>query len=159
MRFREQAGYDQAVELGKDLRDLLALLETHGVHYLLVGGFAVAVHGTPRYTKDLDVWVEVAPDNAARIVAALAEFGMQSLGLAESDFLEPDVVIQLGYEPNRVDFLTRLTGVEFADAYPRRVTIAVAGISVPVIDRESLIANKLALGRPHDLADAEDLQR
>jgi hypothetical protein len=146
------------VELGRDFRDLIELLNRHGVRYLAVGGFAVAVHARPRYTKDLDLWVEVSVDNARRIVAALDDFGFASLGLRIEDFLEPDVVIQLGYEPNRVDFLTNLTGVSFAEAYPMRVSIKVGDLEVPVIDRASLITNKRALGRPHDLDDAKGLE-
>jgi hypothetical protein len=147
------------VQLGKDFRDLLELLNRHQVRYLIVGGFAVAIHGSPRYTKDLDIWLDVSPDNAARIVAVLDEFGFASLGLRAEDFLDPDVVIQLGYEPNRIDFLTKLTGVEFAAVYPSRVSISIGGIDVPVIDRASLIANKRALGRSHDLDDAKDLDK
>lgn len=146
------------MELGKDFRDLLELLNRHQVRYLAVGGFAVAVHARPRYTKDLDLWVEVSVDNAARIVAALDEFGFASLGLRIEDFLDPDVVIQLGYEPNHVDFLTNLTGVQFAEAYPMRVSTKFGDLEVPVIDRASLIANKRALGRPHDLEDAKGLE-
>jgi hypothetical protein len=145
------------VELGKDFRDLLELLNRHQVRYLAVGGFAVAVHGRPRYTKDLDLWIEVSSDNARRLVAALDDFGFASLGLQVEDFLDPDVVIQLGYEPNRVDFLTNLTGVSFAAAYPMRTSAKVGDLDVPVIDRASLITNKRALGRPHDLDDAKDL--
>jgi hypothetical protein len=145
------------VELGKDFRDMLGLLNRHGVRYLVVGGFAVAVHGTPRYTKDLDIWIEVSEDNAARLVAVLDAFGFASLGLTAADFLDPDVVIQLGYEPSRIDFLTKLTGVDFAAAYPARTAIEIGELSVPVIDRATLIANKRALGRPHDLDDARGL--
>jgi hypothetical protein len=144
--------------LGKDVRDLLALFAKHGVRYLIVGGFAVAVHGVPRYTKDMDLWVEASPDNAVKIVAAIGEFGFASLGLVADDFTAPDMVIQLGYEPNRIDLLTGLTGVQFADAYPRRITTMIGDIEVTIIDRESLIANKRALGRPQDLADAEELE-
>lgn len=147
------------MELGKDFRDLLELLNRHAVRYIAVGGFAVAVHGRPRYTKDLDLWIEVSSDNAARIVAVLEEFGLGSLGLLAEDFLDPDVVIQLGYEPNRVDFLTKLTGVEFAESYPKRVVTRVGDLEVPVLDRASLIANKRALGRPHDLDDTKGLER
>jgi hypothetical protein len=146
------------VDLGKYFRELLELLNHHQVRYLAVGGFAVAVHGRPRYTKDLDLWIEVAPDNAARIIAVLDEFGLGSLGLRAEDFLDPDVVIQLGYEPNRIDFLTKLTGVEFADAYPKRTSTMIGNIAVAVLDRESLIANKRALGRPHDLDDTRGLE-
>jgi hypothetical protein len=122
----------RVVQLGKDFRDLLELSNRHQVRYLIVGGFAVAVHGSPRYTKDLDIWLDVSPDNAARMV---------------------------GYEPNRVDFLTKLSGVEFAAVYPSRVSTSIGEIDVPVIDRASLIANKRALGRSHDLDDAKDLDR
>ena len=144
--------------LGKDVRDLLALLAKHDVRFMVVGGFAVAFHGTPRYTKDLDVWVECSPDNARRLVHVIEEFGFGSLGLTTHDFETPDLVIQLGYEPNRIDFLTGLTGVRFEDAYPRRVAATIDGIEVPVIDRQSLIANKRAFGRAQDLVDAEDLE-
>jgi hypothetical protein len=146
------------VELGKDFRDLIELLNRHGVRYLAVGGFAVAVHGKPRYTKDLDLWIEVSAENARRIIAALDDFGFASLGLRVEDFLDPDVVIQLGYEPNRVDLLTTLDGVEFANAYPLRTSTKVGELDIPVIDRASLIANKRALGRPRDLEDAKDLE-
>lgn len=153
------AVYDAYVELGKDFRELLELLNKHQVRYVAVGGFAVAIHGRPRYTKDLDLWIEVSPDNAARIVAVLDEFGLGSLGLRAEDFLDPDVVIQLGYEPNRIDFLTKLTGVEFADAYPKRIFTRVGDLEVPVLDRASLIVNKRALGRPHDLDDTKGIER
>jgi hypothetical protein len=147
------------LQLGKDFRDMLELLNRHHVRYLVVGGFAVAVHGTPRYTRDLDIWVDVSPDNAARLVAVLDDFGFASLGLTAEDFLDPGVVIQLGHEPSRIDFITKLTGVEFAAAYPARATATIGDLEVPVIDRGSLIANKRALGRLHDLDDVEGLDR
>lgn len=145
--------------LGKDVRDLLVLLNQHEVRYLIVGGFAVAAHGTPRYTKDLAVWVECSSDNARRLVGAIEEFGFGSLGLTDQDFATPDMVIQLGYEPNRIDFLTGLTGVRFDDAFPKRISRTIDGITVPIIDRESLIANKRAFGRSQDLTDAEELEK
>lgn len=144
--------------LGKDVRDLLVLLDQHGVRYLIVGGFAVAVHGTPRYTKDLDIWVDCSPDNAARLATVMDEFGFGSLGLTTTDFSTPDLVIQLGYEPNRIDLLTGLTGVKFDDAYPKRVKGTIDGLELPIIDRESLIANKRAFGRSQDLTDVKDLE-
>ena len=97
------------------------------MRYLVVGGFAVAAHGFPRYTKDLDLWLDCTPENAARVVAALADFGFGSLNLTVEDFTTPDLVIQLGYEPNRVDLLTGLTGVVFETAYPRRVSTTIDG--------------------------------
>lgn len=145
--------------LSKDLRELLRLLEQHAVRYLVVGGFAVAIHAVPRYTKDLDIWLECSADNAVRVLQALADFGFDSLGLTVTDFATPDLVIQLGYEPNRIDLLTGLTGVAFADAYPKRVSATLDGISVPVIDRQSLVANKRAFGRAQDIADAEALEK
>ncbi len=89
--------------LGKDVRELLVLLDKHDVRYLIVGGFAVAVHGTPRYTKDLDIWVECSSDNANRLVRVLEDFGFASLGVTAVDFETPDLVVQLGYEPNRIE--------------------------------------------------------
>jgi hypothetical protein len=145
--------------LGKDIRDLLRLLEQHGVCYLIVGGFAVAAHGFPRYTKDLDVWVDCSRENAARILSALDEFGFGSLDLTVDDLATPDLVIQLGYEPNRIDFLTGLTGVRFNEAYAKRVSATIDGMELPIIDRHSLAANKRAFGRPIDLADAEELEK
>lgn len=145
--------------IGKDVRDLLGLLAKHGAKHMVVGGFAVAAHGFPRYTKDLDVWLECSPENALRVLAALEEFGFGSLGLTAQDFETPDLVIQLGDEPNRIDLLTGLTGVRFEDAYPRRLEVELDGIRVPIIDRHSLAANKRAFGRPQDLVDAEELER
>ncbi|MFN0253686.1 MAG: nucleotidyltransferase [Kofleriaceae bacterium] len=146
------------MQLGRDFRDMLATLESHGVRYLVVGGLAVAVHGTPRYTKDLDLWVECSPENASKLVAAINAFGLGSLGLVDADFLDPDIVIQLGYEPNRIDLLTALTGLTFADVYPKRHYAELDGMRIPIIDRESLLANKRALGRPHDLDDAKGIE-
>lgn len=137
----------------------MKLLDEHSVRYLVVGGFAVAVHGIPRYTKDLDLWVECSVDNARRVLAALDAFGFGSLELSVEDFTTPDLVIQLGYEPNRIDLLTGLTGVTFAEAYPKRITSSIDGIEVSVIDRASLATNKRAFGRPQDLADVEGLEK
>ncbi|GBF04862.1 hypothetical protein DAERI_030028 [Deinococcus aerius] len=144
--------------LTADFEDFLRLLNERQVRYVVAGGFAIAAHGTPRYTKDLDVWVEVSPENAERLLLALDDFGMASLGLTSADLEERDMVLQLGYEPNRIDILTGLTGVEFHEAYPRRVLLQLGELRVPFLAREDLIANKRALGRPRDLADIEDLQ-
>ncbi len=129
------------------------------MRFLVVGEFAVAVHGIPRYTKDLDIWVECSEDNAKRLLAVLEAFGFGSLELSVEDFTTPDLVIQLGYEPNRIDFLTGLTGVMFDDAFPKRISATIDGIDVPVIDRASLAINKRAFGRPQDLVDAEGLEK
>ena len=148
------------MQLSKDFKDLLDLLNQHGARYLIVSGYAVAAHSVPRYTKDLDIWVEASVDNGQRIVvAALDEFGFGSLGLTVEDFAAPDQVVQLGYEPNRIDLLTAISGVRFEDAYPVRINVAFEGLTVPVIDRASLIANKRATARPRDLLDAAELER
>ncbi|MBI5651210.1 MAG: hypothetical protein HZC40_12310 [Chloroflexi bacterium] len=132
-------------------------LNASRVRYLVVGGYAVAFHGHPRYTKDLDVWIESSPQNAARVVKALQHFGFGSLGLTQSDFSAPDQIIQLGNPPNRIDVLTSLAGVEFAQCYAARVRVIVEGIRVNVIDARHLKKNKRVAGRPQDLADVASL--
>jgi predicted nucleotidyltransferase len=144
--------------LNQDFREFIQSLNDNGVRYLVVGGYAVALHGHPRYTRDLDVWIDMSPDNAANVVKALGQFGFGSLDLKISDFLVPDQVIQLGYPPNRIDVLTTLPGVDFASCYPSRLEIDVAGVRVNFIDLENLKKNKRATGRHQDLADLENLQ-
>ncbi|PNY79845.1 hypothetical protein [Deinococcus koreensis] len=140
-----------------DFRDFLEALREREVRFIVAGAFALAAHGHPRYTRDLDVWVEVEPGNAERIVAALQDFGMGSLGLTQADFLSENMVIQLGYEPNRIDLLTTLDGVSFGEAYPRRVMLKLADCTAPVLDLDTLRTNKRATGRVRDLADLEEL--
>jgi hypothetical protein len=144
--------------LNQDFREFIQSLNDNGVRYLVVGGYAVALHGHPRYTRDLDVWIDMSPDNAANVVKALGQFGFGSLDLKISDFLVPDQIIQLGYPPNRIDVLTTLPGVDFASCYPSRLEIEVAGVRVNFIDLENLKKNKRATGRHQDLADLENLQ-
>ena len=142
--------------LGKDFREFIASLNANGVRYLIVGGYAAAFH--PRYTKDIDVWLEATPDNATRAIHALEAFGFESIGLTGADFLEPDQVIQLGFPPNRIDLLTSLNGVEFTSCYPARVQVDIDGELVDFIDLENLKKNKQAVGRTQDLADLENLE-
>ncbi|MEB3272714.1 MAG: DUF6036 family nucleotidyltransferase, partial [Prochlorothrix sp.] len=144
--------------LNTDFLDFLALLNQHQVHYLIVGGYAVAVHGHPRYTKDIDIWLEISPENAQNLLRALAAFGFGSLGLTETDFLSSDRVIQLGYPPNRIDLLTSIDGVEFGECYGDRLQVEMQGLTLPFIDLDSLRRNKQASGRFQDLADLENLQ-
>ena len=144
--------------LSKDFKEFIDLLSAHNVRYLVVGGYAVAFHGYPRYTKDLDVWIELSLENAVRIINALEEFGFGSLGLKTEDFLEHDQIIQLGYAPNRIDILTTLTEVNFEDCYNARIEIEMQGVKINFIDLENLKRNKRATGRPQDLADAENLK-
>lgn len=144
--------------LSKEFIEFIELLNAHNVRYLVVGGYAVALHGHPRYTKDLDVWIELSPKNAENIINALEEFGFGSLGLKTEDFLERDQIIQLGYPPNRIDILTTLKDIQFNDCYKEKVEIQIQGIKINFIDLENLKLNKRATGRPQDLADAENLE-
>lgn len=144
--------------LNQDFREFVASLNASGVRYLVVGGYAVALHGHPRYTKDIDVWLEATPENAARVLVALDAFGFASLGIAQADFLIPDQIIQLGYPPNRIDLLTSLSGVDFADCYPARVQVDIDGVPVAFIDLENLKKNKRAAARTQDIADLENLE-
>ena len=142
----------------QDFKEFIESLNANLVRYLVVGGYAVAFHGHPRYTKDLDVWVECSRENAQALIRALAQFGMGSLGLSEEDFIIPDQVIQLGYPPNRIDILASIPGVDFSECYARRVEISLDGVNVNFIDLEHLRQNKKASGRIQDLADLENLE-
>jgi hypothetical protein len=144
--------------LSKDFKEFIELLNAYEVRYLVVGGYAVAFHGHPRYTKDLDVWIELAPENADKVLKALDEFGFGSLDLKPGDFLESDQIIQLGYPPNRIDILTTLKGLNFEDCYNARENVEIQGLHIAFIDIEHLKKNKRATGRPQDLADAQNLE-
>jgi hypothetical protein len=143
--------------LSPDFREFLRSLNDNRVRYLVAGGYAVAFHGYPRYTKDLDIWIELEAGNAARLVSALEQFGFASLELTAGDFLEPNTIIQLGYPPNRIDLLTSLTGLDFAACYESRMMIDIDDVVVSFIDLDNLKRNKQAAGRPQDLADLDNL--
>jgi hypothetical protein len=145
--------------LNPDFRDMLSALSAEGVEFLLVGAYALAAHGAPRATGDLDIWVRPAPDNARKIMRALTAFGAPMTDIAEEDFARPDTVVQLGVAPRRIDILTGIDGVTFDDAWPNRVRLAMEGIDIEVIGREDFIRNKTASGRPQDLADVARLER
>lgn len=144
--------------IAPDFREFATCLNENKVRYLIVGGYAVAFHGHPRYTKDLVVWVERTPANAERLLQGLDAFGFGSVGLEATDFLEPDQVIQLGYPPLRIDLLTSLVGVAFEACYENREMLQVSGVALPFINLEGLRANKRASGRHQDLADLENLE-
>jgi predicted nucleotidyltransferase len=142
----------------QDFREFIESLNDNGVRYLVVGGYAVALHGYPRYTKDIDIWVEMTAENAANIIKALDQFGFGSLGVDEAEFTVPDQMLQLGYPPGRIDLLTTLPGVEFSECYAARTIVEIDGASVNFIDIENLRKNKKATGRHQDLADLENLE-
>jgi hypothetical protein len=141
----------------QDFLELLKLLNEEKVEYLIVGGYAVAAHGHPRFTRDLDIWVNPTIQNGKKIVSALDKFGFHSLGLKPTDFVEPDTAIQLGYPPVRVIFVTELDGLVFKESYPRRAERVEQNCPVYFIDLRSLITSKKLTGRPQDLEDAEFL--
>ncbi len=143
--------------LNQDFKEFIQLLNEHKVRYLVIGGYAVALHGHPRYTKDLDIWVEMEPNNAKRLMDALTEFGFGAVGLTQEDFLAPDQVIQLGYPPNRIDLVTTPDGVNFNICYQSKIQVKIDEINVDFIDLENLKINKKASGRLQDLADLENL--
>jgi hypothetical protein len=144
--------------LNQDFKEFIQSLNNNQVRYLIVGGYAVALHGHPRYTKDINIWVESSRENVSRLVDALDEFGFASLGLTSKDFLEPNQIIQLGYPPNRIDILTSLKGIEFTACYALRVIVSVEEVEVSFIDLDNLKENKKATGRLQDLADLENLE-
>jgi hypothetical protein len=145
------------MELDKDFSEFVESFIAHDVRFLIVGGYALAAHGLPRATADLDAWVWTDPVNAGRIKAALDAFGFEKLGLTASDFSRPDSIVQLGYPPYRIDILTSIDGVDFEGAWNRRLTVAIQGLSVPFIGRDDLITNKRAAGRRQDLLDVDRL--
>jgi hypothetical protein len=145
------------MNLSRDFQEFVELFVAHEVEFLVVGGYALAAHGHPRYTKDLDVWVWLGSDNAQRVLAAVEEFGFGGLGLTVDDFQEPDSMVQLGHEPQRIDILTYASGLSFEEAYHNRVYVAIGDVQVPFISLDDLRTNKLAAGRPRDIADAADL--
>lgn len=137
---------------------MLSALSAEGAEYLMIGAYALAVHGHPRATGDLDLWVRAEPGNARRVMAALKRFGAPLAELNEADLARPDVVYQIGVQPVRVDILTSVSGVTFEEAWRDRLTTRLEGLEVPVIGRAHLIRNKRATGRTRDLADAEALE-
>jgi hypothetical protein len=145
--------------LNEDFLDLLGALIHAGARFLVVGAHAMAVHGVPRATGDLDVWIARDAGNADRVFAALARFGapLGTLGVSRDDLLREDQVLQVGLPPRRIDVLTSVSGVAFDDAYPGRVTREIGGLAIPFLGRAALVRNKRASGRTKDLADLEAL--
>ncbi|MBS1221158.1 MAG: hypothetical protein H6R24_947 [Proteobacteria bacterium] len=143
--------------LTQDFKEFLELLNKNQVEYLIVGGYAVAMHGYPRYTGDLDIWINANRETAAKMIKVLDEFGFGSLGLRQTDFMESGNVIQMGYPPFRIDILTRADGVDFADCYRNRVIVEHDGVIMPIININDLQKNKAATGRPKDLEDLRNL--
>ena len=145
------------MRLHSDLREFIELLNSHRVEYLIVGAHALAFHGHPRYTGDIDILVRASPENAGRLEQVISAFGFADTGLGAKDFLTPDRIVQLGQPPHRIDLLTSITGVGFDEAWANRVPAKLEGLSVFFIGRDSLVKNKKATGRTQDRADLEAL--
>lgn len=147
------------IHLPKDFRELLQLLNSKKVEYLVVGGYAVALHGYPRATGDMDIWIALSKDNAHRTVEALREFGFDTPQLKEDLFLEKEKNIRMGNPPLRIEILTSIDGVEFAECYRNKRIVTIDDIDVSFISLEDLKKNKKASGRYQDLADLENLEK
>ena len=143
--------------MNSDFKELLSLFNENKVSYLIVGGYAVMLHSEPRYTKDLDLWIETSSENAQRVFKALSDFGAPLAGLSAADFAQEDCFYQMGRPPVRVDILMAIDGVRFEEAWRKRLEVNFFGVPSFVISREDLILNKRIAGRPQDLIDADAL--
>ncbi len=145
------------MEIQPDFKELLELFNAHGVEYIIVGGYALAFHGVPRYTGDIDILINPTIPNSQKIMVALDEFGFGSLGLSEKDFQNPDNIIQLGVPPVRIDLITSISGVSIEEAFSKSIEGKYSDISVKYIGREQFVANKRSTGRLKDRSDLEAL--
>lgn len=144
--------------LNQDYKDMLSLLLGHGVEFLLVGAYALAAHGFPRATADIDIFIKPSKENAKRLFKALIEFGAPLESINPSDFEEPGTIFQIGVKPRRIDLITEIDGLSFDDAKEDREKIDIEGLSIPIISKSKLIINKMATGRERDRLDAENLR-
>lgn len=146
--------------LEKDFEDFLQLLNKHKVDYMVVGGYALALHGKPRHTGDLDIWIDISEKNAARLVKVIKEFGMGSLGLSKEDFLKEGYISQIGYPPLRIDILNSIDGVSFNEASKEMQTIQTEdNLTIKYIGLNDFLTNKKASGRKQDLADIKEIKK
>lgn len=143
--------------LSKDFKEFVELLNSNRVEFLVVGGYALAAHGHPRYTGDIDVWYRPTTANVSKLLQVLEAFGFGDVGITAEDLSTPGAVIQLGYAPARIDLLSSIDGVEFSECYGRRIDVTVMGLTLPVISVSDLRTNKLTVGRPQDIADVAAL--
>ena len=145
--------------LEPDFEDFISLLNKHHVEYLIVGGYAMAFHGRPRYTGDLDIWINISESNAEKMLTVLAEFGFSSLMFSREDFLKENIINQIGYPPLRIDILTSIDGVTFNEAFLQKEMIQIDELEVAFIGLSQLIENKKASNRAQDIADIESLKK
>ncbi len=147
------------MKVEKDFEEFIGLLNKHDVRYLIVGGYAFSFYAEPRYTKDIDIFIDRAGDNPGRLLRALQEFGFGETGLHREDFEKPEQVIQLGVAPVRIDLITSLSGIDFAPAWENRVAGSFGDVQANFIAKADLIGNKAATGRKQDLSDIEKLEK
>lgn len=147
-----------ATRINSDFKDIVSALSSARVRFLVVGGVAVIEYTEPRYTKDLDLWVEPTLENAKRVLAALKKFGAPLAGVTAEDFTNEQLVYQMGVEPVRIDVLMSLEGVTFAAAWADKKVVRWGRTAVPLLSPAHLVANKKRVGRPQDLADVERLK-
>ncbi len=147
------------MKLSQDLREFIELSHSHKVEYLIVGAHALAWYGLPRYTKDIDFWINSSANNADALMRVLDDFGFGNIGITRDDFLKPDYIIQLGQEPYRIDIMTGISGLTWKDAYDSRIEGEVDGLPVHFINPNHYIRNKEASGRPQDYADVARLKK
>ena len=145
--------------LNPDYKDMSSALIDCGVEFLVVGAYALAAHGLPRATGDIDFWIARSPENSNRVIAALTRFGAPISDWTAADFQQPELVFQIGVEPRRIDIITSIGHLNFDEAWKRRITVRVDGIELPVISRDDLIQSKQEAGRPQDLADVARLKK
>jgi predicted nucleotidyltransferase len=145
--------------LPKPFREFIELLEKNQVRYLIIGGYAVSVHGYPRYTGDLDIFIAIDADNSRGILKTFRDFGFTDLEMEESDFLETDTIVEIGREPLKIQVMNEISGVSFEEAETAKIMVSVDGMKVPFISLEMLIKNKLSTKRDKDRIDAEILRK
>ncbi len=145
--------------LAKDFEEFISLLNKHHVQYMIVGGYALAFHGKPRYTGDIDIWIGISEQNATRLLKAIKDFGLASLGFVKEDFLKEGFISQIGRPPLRIDILNSIDGVNFDEAYKGVQEIELEDLKVPYIGLGDFIKNKQATGRKKDLVDIQEIKK
>jgi Nucleotidyltransferase of unknown function (DUF6036) len=145
--------------LNPDFKDMLSCLKDEEVDFIIVGAYALAAHGFPRATGDIDIWVRNSFENAPKIMRALVKFGAPTSHLSEEDFTAPDVIVQLGVEPSRIDLLTGIDGVGFEEAWQNKISVTIDDLEIDILSKEDLLRNKLATGRDKDQGDIVWLEK
>jgi len=145
--------------LDPDFEDFIQFLNQYEVDYMIVGGYAMAFHGSPRYTGDLDVWIDISESNAEKMLLVIQAFGFSSLGFKKEDFLKENLINQIGYPPLRIDILTNIDGIDFKEAYTQKQVIEIEDLKANYIGLRDLIQNKKTSGREKDIIDVKTLQK